>query len=178
VQAMRGTIACRETKPTAGTPRAGNQREHYVLAPREVRSLRRAVGLPSSIPHGSPSCSRTSGKRGWRAGKFYQSLIAECYGPTVSRSPTRTPLKFLQARRTGPVRRVFSFRKQEGSVQNAIFYFAVSALTTSIMAMYLVSLLVNFREITKGQLHPHWSASLPAPSADVPAAGREPNRST
>ena len=60
-------------------------------------------------------------------------------------------------------------------MQNAIFYFA----TTSIVAMYFVSLLVNFREVTKGQSHPHWGASLLAPTADVgAAAGEEPNPST
>ena len=64
-------------------------------------------------------------------------------------------------------------------MQNAIFYFTISALTTSIVAMYFVSLLANFRDITKGQLHPHLGASLLAPTADVPAAADgEPNSST
>ena len=56
-----------------------------------------------------------------------RSLIAECYGPTVSRSPTRTPLKFLQARRTGPVRRVFSFRKQEAAPRGSVWEGRLSA---------------------------------------------------
>jgi hypothetical protein len=45
-------------------------------------------------------------------------------------------------------------------MQDAIFYAAISALTTSIVAIYFVSLLVNFREVAKGQSHTHWPGQL------------------